>query len=825
MNKSMLANNFKIAFRTFRNNKLFSFINIAGLAIGISASLVIYLIVQYEYSFDKFHKDGDRIYRVVSEIKYPDLTINNSGVPVPTDKGMRQDISGIELQTHFITPYEFKVAIPLPGNQSPAVFKQQKNIIYADQYYFNLFEYTWLAGTPLTALKDPYQVVLTQSRAKTYFGNLSPNDILGKTIIYDDSLNMLVAGIVKDIDYPTDLTFKEFISRTTLEVTALKNNWNWDEWGSINSSSQLFVKLVRGIVPTQIEKQLVDMRIKYLPKSEDGEPDDTKHYLQPLADIHFDAHYDAFQEGRQAHKPTLIGLLAVAAFLLILGCINFINLTTAQASQRAKEIGIRKTMGSGQAPLTAQFLMETFVLTCTSMLVSIGLAPWLIQMFRDFIPPGISFASLNQLHVWLFMAVLTVVVSLLSGFYPAWVLSRFKPIAVLKNQAYAGTDQTRKAWLRKTLTVSQFVITQVILIATLVVGKQVRYSLNKDLGYKKDAIVFFNTEWNIFSSQKDDRRFVLLERLKQIPEIETVSLGSAPPAANNYNTTTMKYKEGDKMIETMVETKTADERYFDLYKMKLLAGENLKNSDTLREFVINETYAKLLGFQNPQDAVGHYIERGKNVPITGVIADFHTNSTRTPIKPLAYSSSSRNNYTIHLALKPRGTDPDLWKRALSKVELTYKSLYPEDDFSYKFFDESIAAFYKAEQNMVRLLKWAAGLCIFISCLGLLGLIIHMSNLRTKEIGVRKVLGASVMQIVTLLSKDFVRLVILAFVIAVPIAWWSMNHWLADFAYRVNIGWMVFAAVGISAVLIAILTVSFQTIKAAVANPVNSLRSE
>lgn len=794
----------KIATRNFWNNRLFTFINMAGLAIGISAAVVIYLIVQYEYSFDRHHQDRERIYRVVTEINAPDLIIHNSGVPVPTDYAMRQEIPGIELQTHFFTTYGFNVQVLMPGSQSPLQITQQKNIIYADSYYFDLFQHDWIAGSSLTALKDPYQVVLTESRARIYFGNLPAQDILGKTIVYDDSLKMAVSGIVKDIERPTDFEFKEFMSRATLEVTSLKKNWNWDEWGSINSSSQLFVKLNKNITTDQIEKQLSEMRLKHMPKPENGDSDDTKHFLQPLADMHFADKFEAFEGVRQAHKPTLAGLLVVATFLLLLGCINFINLTTAQAAQRAKEIGIRKTMGSRKGQLTAQFLSETFVITSLAVLLSILLTPLFIHVFNDFIPPAISFSSLNQSHVWIFLILLTITVSLFSGYYPARVLANFKPVTVLKNMSYQGTDQTRKAWLRKILTVSQFVITQVILIATLVVAKQIRYSINKDLGYKKDAIVFLNTEWDIFSSKKDDRRYLLLEKLKQIPEIDAVSLGSAPPASTNYNTSTMKYAAGDTLIETMVETKTADAGYFELYKLKIVAGQALSTSDTIKEFVINESYANLLGFETPQEAIGHFIDHGKKVPITGVVADFHTKSTHSPIKPLAYSSSSRNNYTVHIALKSRVSDATLWNRALGKVADAYKAIYPDEEFKYTFFDESIAAFYKAEQNIMRLLKWAAGLCIFISCLGLLGLIIHVTNQRNKEIGVRKVLGASVTQIISLLSKDFVFLVILAFVISVPIAWWAMHKWLQGFEYRVEMGWMTFVAVGLSAVLIALI---------------------
>lgn len=823
----MIKNYFKTAFRNFWKNKVFSLINISGLAIGISAALVIYLIVQHEFSYEKFQKDRERVFRVVSEIKFPDLVIHNSGVPVPTAKAAREEITGLEAVSHFIMAYETKVSVPITGNQSPAVFRNQEDIIYADEDYFNIVNYQWLAGSAKSALKDPHQVVLTESRAKTYFASLRPDQIMGREILYDDSIKAVVSGIVKDLDGVTHFIFQEFISRPTIAQTGLREQYSWDRWGNINGNSQMFVKLAKGTDARQVENQLVTIREKYRKKDEEdggNEKDGTHHYLQALSDVHFNTDYDAFGQ-RQGHKATLLGLSAVAVFLLLLGCINFINLTTAQSSQRAKEIGIRKTLGSGKLEITFQFLSETLLLTILATGLSIAITPWLLNIFSDFIPAGISFVSLNHPHVWIFLSALVILVSLLSGFYPALVLTKFRPVTVLKNQAFAGTAQTRRAWLRKTLTVTQFVIAQFLVIATLVVSKQINYSLNKDLGYKKDAIVYFHTRWNFFSTTPDHRRFALYEKLKAIPEIEKISLSGSSPASYSTSTTTMTFDNGKKKVETMVEMKYADTAYFDLYQMKLLAGKGLQQSDTTKEFVINETYAKMLGFSKPEDAVGHFIKTDFNIPITGVVADFNTKSTHQAIKPLAFSSASNRSYALHLALKPRGKDGEVWKRALAKTEKAFKEIYPEDDFKYNFFDESIASFYKEERNISRLLKWSSGLCMFISCLGLLGLAIFITNTRTKEIGVRKVLGASVLQIVSLLSKDFISLVLIAFVITLPMAWWTMNNWLQDFAYRTPLSWWLFAITGVGMVAIAILILSIRTIKSASVNPVKTLRTE
>ena len=822
----MLKNYFMVASRNFWRNKVFSLINISGLAIGISAALVIYLVVQFEFSYERFRKDGDRIYRVVSDMTFPGGVIfKNSGVPMPTAKAVRTDLAGIETATHFVVESDLKVAVPVTGNQAPAVFKKQTGIVYADEFYFTLLEYDWIAGSNATALKDPFQVVLTEERAKTYFGNLAVAELPGRQIIYNDTITATVSGIVKDpVEKATSFRFKEFISLATVMTTRLKDDFGGDDWTSINSASQLFVKLKPGVTPFQVNRQFAGLRKKYSPGNKDGN-ESTRHHLQPLADIYYNADYDTFDQPH-GHKPTLYGLLAVAAFLLLLGCINFINLTTAQSSRRAKEIGIRKTLGSSKGNLVMQFLSETFLLTLVSAILSIVLTPWLLRIFSDFIPPEITFSSVNQVHVWVFLSMLVIFMTLFSGFYPALVLTRFKPVSVLKNQVTEGSVQSRSAWFRKTLTVMQFVIAQFLVIATLVVSQQIRFSQDKDLGYKKEAIVFIHTPWNFNSSREDNRRLILLEKIRAIPGIETASLGGAAPASTSTSSTGIKVNNGKKNVEMMVELLYADPGYFGIYQMKLVAGKFPEPADTTKEFLVNETFAKEAGFANPADAVGVFVDKyHTKIPIVGVLKDFHTKSTHDPIKPLAYSSAQKSSYVIHMALKSQDSSPGRWKQSLAKVEKDYKELYPDHDFNYEFFDETIAAFYKREQNIARLLMWASGLCIFISCLGLLGLVIYTTNTRTKEIGVRKVLGASVTQIVYLLSKDLVSLVLIAFVIAAPLAWLAMNSWLQDFAYRTPVSWWLFAGCGISMLLLAVFVLSFRTVMAAMANPVNSLRTE
>lgn len=805
----MLKNYFTIALRNFWKNKVFSLINITGLAIGISAALVIYLIADYEFGYEKFQKDGNLIYRVVTDDSIPDY--KNCGVPGPLPAVVRNEIPGIEKSAVFWQSNAMKVTAPSKID-SKNNFENQNSIIYADEEYFHLFQYKWLTGTPDNSLLGPNKVVLTESRAKTYFSYSDIRNAVGQTIIYDDSIKAIVTGIVKDLDEKTDFTFKEFISLPTFSKT-LKKKYGWGEWGVVYSNTQFFIKLQK-----EADAKKIDLGIAQIRKSQNLSA--TGHFLEPLTDIHFNSEYDAFDH-RQAHRPTLYGLLAIAAFLLLLGCINFVNLTTSQSIQRAKEIGLRKTMGSSKWQLVIQFLSETFLLTSLATFLSVLLVPLILKLFSDFIPPEIHFNLAHQPNIIEFTVILILVVTFFSGFYPALVLSGYKPVLALKNQIYINTNQSRTAWTRKVLTVAQFIIAQFFIIATLVVGKQIRYSLNKDLGYKKDAIINFSTPY----IDHENKRSVLLEKIKEIPGIQQVSRSSRPPAVEGDGVATMPYRKNGELINITSEQILADTSYIDLYRIKLLAGRNFMGDDTKKGYIVNQAFVRLLGFTNPADVIGKsFSSNNNNDPIIGVIADFHTKSLHKPIQPLMIRYSEAT-ITFNVALSPANGHTAAWKTIIAKLENVYKEIFPENNFSYSFFDESIARFYKKEQDTISLLKWSTGLTIFISCLGLLGLVIYTTTQKRKEIGVRKVLGASVTQIVTLLSKDLISLVLIAFLIAAPLSWLVMNKWLQDFAYRTNISWWVFAVCGISILVFAFIILGIRTVKAAIENPVKSLRTE
>ena len=810
----MIINYLLTAYRTFRSARVFSLINIFGLAIGISATLVIYLIVHFDLSFEDFQPNRDRIYRVVTDDHFDGESFSFSGVPFPLPAAARKDLTGIT-EGAAIWSTSARVTIARPGQ--PYVIKEQNHITYTDAHYFKLFKfYTWLAGSG-EALDAPYHVVLSRDRAAAYFPGLTPAEVIGKRILYGDSTTAVVTGVVSDPPLNTDFSWQEFISIATITHTSLRQYANPEDWTGIIGSSQFMVELAPGTSPSSIDRQLTRLRKKFLEPEAAGQ---YIHHLQPLADIHFNARYDTFYQ-RIANKPTLYGLMLVAAFLLVLGCINFINLTTAQAARRAKEIGIRKTLGGSQRQLLFQFLAETFLLTLLSLALSLVLTPWLLHIFSDFIPPQLHLDLYHQPQLWLFLLILLLTVTFLAGFYPAWVLSRFKPVVVLKSQAYTGSNTTRSALLRKVLTISQFVIAQAFIMATLIVGRQLHYSLTADLGFKKDAIADFNVPYTF--GNPDNKRFLLLDRLRSIPGIEQASSGGPTPSSGGTMTNDLRYTDGKKNIRMQVQVRFGDSNYIKVYHLPLLAGRNLNASDTIREFIINRSYCTILGFKNPADALGKIVMNGNaSIPIVGVIPDFHQSPLHTPIKPLVIACSRNDQFFIHLALQPGANH---WNATMARVEKAYKDIYPSQDFTFEFLDQAIARYYVAEQQLSRLLQWATALTILISCLGLAGLVIFTTNVRTKEIGIRKILGASVTAIVTLLSKEFVNLLLIAFVIAAPVAWWVLHRWLEGFAYRVPVSWWIFPLAGGAMIAFALLTMSIRTIRSAMANPVDSLRSE
>jgi predicted permease len=803
----MIKNYFKTALRNLRSNKLYSAINIFGLAIGISSSLVIFLIVQYDFSFDKFENGRDQIYRLVSQNAH-DARI----VPAPMVDAVRNEVPGLNVVAP-LTLWNDDVKVSIDKSNTPAVnFKNEPNIVFADNEYFKLINYKWLAGSSESSLSAPNQTVITEQNAKRFFPNLSLNEIIGKGITFNDTIPTIVTGIVQNLTAHTDFNFQTFVSIATRKSLKPQQSLNWK-----TGSYQLFLKLSKNASPEVINAELEKIFLSHSGSSH------MKFSLQPLSDLHFSNVTDDFVE-RKAYMPALYGLMAVAGILLLLACINFINLTTAQASQRAKEIGIRKTLGGSRKQLMFQFLSETFLMTLLATCLSVYFAPVLLKAFADFIPEGVKF-NIRQPGVILFLLIITFFVTVFSGIYPALILSSYKPVTVLKNQIVAGSGSTRQLFFRKTLTVSQFVFAQIFIIATSVVVQQIHLELNKDMGFKKDAIIYFGTNYRDTSTAK---RKVLFQKFKAIPEIANVSLAGFPPSTKGALGFNLKYTTGKENISTEVRIKPADTNYLKVYNIKLLAGTNISSSDTVNSLVINEKCAQILGFQNPQDAVGKYVETNmypEKLPVAGVVSNFIQGSLHDEIMPLVIVNDKSMELTFNVALMPENAEGTSWKNAINKITKAFKEIYPDTDLQIHFLDESIAKYYTADQNISTLLKWATGLAIVISCLGLFGLVIYTTNQRTKEIGIRKVIGASVSQIITLLSKDFVKLIFIAFLIAVPIVWILANKWLENFAFKIHLSVLIFIIGGLIMLLPAFVILLLKTYRAAIANPVKSLRTE
>lgn len=800
-------------------HKVFSLINIIGLTIGLSASFVIGLMIFYDASFDTFHKDGDRIYRVVSDFYSPDGEFPVSGVTLALEDAIKDD-------TNFEIVSGFYVERPsiVENKQLGTKFKWPNFVIFADANYFKIFDYSFLAGDKTHSLSAPNMVVLTESRAAQYFPNTAPSDIVGKTLVYNDSLNITVTGIVKNFEEKTDIVFEEFISSPTLLQTRLRENVLAKNWNNTTDASQLYVKVTSNADLGAIQKRLDALAKAHQDEDAKKYGEETQFSLQSLSDIHFNERYGTYDWTKShASKSLLANLALVALFLLLLGCINFINLNTAQASQRAKEIGIRKTLGSSRTQLIGQFMGETCLLVLFSAVLSLLLSKWLMTIFSDFVPEGVSFELFKTPMIVIGIILLLVVVTFLSGFYPALVLSKFNTISVLKNQTTVGN---KKANLRKFLTVFQFTIAQVFIIATLLVSQQIHFLLNKDMGFKTDAII---SVYSPRGEREVSKKELYAEKLRAIPGIKQISLGGPPPASTTTNSSNVSYSDGKTEFNSELQFIFGDTNYSDLFELQLLAGRTIKN-DTIKEIVINETALKNLGFKRPEEAIGKSVHMDdETIPIVGVMKDFYQRSLKSSIKPMALQGDwNRPDWTqfqaTHITFS-NSSSQDM-TTILSKIEMAYKSVYTEiDDYRVEFLDDTIRNFYNREEKISKLLHWATGLSILISCLGLLGLVIYTTNRRVKEIGVRKVLGASLMEINRLLCKEFLILIVIAFIIATPIAWYGLHNWLQDFAYKTNISFWVFLLSGCAMLFFAVLVISFKTLQAARANPVDSLRSE
>ena len=819
----MLRNYFRIAWRIISRNKLYTLISVLSLSLGICGCIVIWLVAHYEFSFDRTHPDSERIYRVGHGGKEQ----KSSDIIPPMPDVIRRTIPGVEAVTTF---YNFRassfVTVPAAGKRPAVQFPTDVegedrlgNYILADEDWFTIFKYQWLIGDA-GVLRQPFTVVLTEDRARQYFGSLPPESYIGRELIYEDSLRVRVGGIVKDWKDHTDLPYSAFISFASIDASFLKDKRHMDDWVWHEGVGKwywpmCFVRLAKGVSTGQVEAGLATIG-KQVVGVDSAHPFQAR--LQALSEIHFDADYH--DDGiRKAHRPTLYALMGIAIFILVLGTVNFINQSTAQSIQRAKEIGVRKVLGSGRASIMVQFLSETAVITVLAVVLAALLVRPVMAYFAGYLPLGVHFRLLDPATL-VFLMVVTVITTLGAGFYPARVLAGYLPAGSLKG---GGAQKGGEKWLlRKGLVVFQFTISLIFIIVALLMGNQIRYMLETDYGFKTNAIVTVR----IGSFWDTSGRINLIEQeFSRLPGIaDVVKEGGAPIGWGGY-TMPVEYK-GKEDITQAATMDFGNDRFIPFYGMRLIAGRNIRRSDTLSEWVINETSARGFGFTHPADAVGRLLYFGRNAfPIVGVVADFHEGSFKEAIKPVVISNVPRWEQFLGVKLASAGKRPEQVKATLEAMRKMYKRLYPNEPFQYLFMDESIASLYEAEQKTASLVRAVMVLAIFISSMGLFGLALFTARRKAAEISIRKVLGATTANIAALLNRGFIGLVLLSLLIASPVAWWLTDRWLRDFAYRQPVAWWVFPLAGTGAILIALITVSFQSIRAAMANPVNNLRSE
>jgi len=813
----MFKSYLKIAWRNIKRQKVYTIINVLGLSLGLCGCIVIYVISSYEFSFDDFHPDKKRIYRVMGDVtENTGIKMHFVKLPIGVSQNGRSELSGID-DIAGVIPFNATIGVPDKDTRVRNFESRPGGTNYittaiVQPQYFDIFKYNWLAGNPSTALNEPLKVVLTESTAYRYFNAEPPDKIVGKEIIYADSLVVTVSGIVKDWDGNTDLAFTDFISSATLQNGFLKSRINTDSWKVQFMNAWTFVKLSEGIEPLRIQDQMNALVKKYA-----GPELKLALWLEPLSHIHFNA--DVIENPiRPANKATLYSLMAIALFILILAVINFINLSTAQSIQRAKEIGVRKVLGGRRNSLIFQFLVETFMLTLVAVLLALLLVKPVLAAFHSFIPIGVTFHFFEPSSI-IFIVLVTLITSVLAGFYPAKVLSSYLPVLSLKGSA---AQKSGDKWLlRKGLIIFQFAVSIVFIIGSIVINNQLKYTREKDPGFSSDAIMAVSTPGNGSNSKIG----LLAEKVKAISGVKQVALQWLPPMTDNGRSMQIKYKSTDtKEIE--VGQVAGNEDFIPLYNIKLLAGRNLLPADSVKEYVINEAFLKSMGYKNPDEALGKILYwNDKPYPIVGVVADFHTASFHDPILPLCIINRPDRERSLAIKLATSGNNTQTIKMTLSQIENEWKQTYPNAIFKYQFYDESLALLYKKDEQTAKLMNAAMAITILISCIGLFGLALFTAKKRAKEISIRKVLGATVINITAMLSKDFIRLVLIALCVAAPAAWYFMNQWLQNFAYRINIDWWVFVLSGVVAMFVALITVTLQAIRAAIANPVRNLRSE
>ncbi|MFZ1807200.1 MAG: ABC transporter permease [Cyclobacteriaceae bacterium] len=794
----MLKNYFTITIRNLKRNLSYSSINVFGLALGITCSMVLFLMITFYTSYDSFHDNKDKIYRVVGSSDNNGRTDHTPGVPVPLPESIKSEFTGVEHVLFISGGYNGIFTIEQDGTKK--IFEQPEGFAYTDSMFFTFFKRDLIIGDFRTALQEPNQVLLSEEIARKFFGEKSA---VGELVRLDNNIDLKVTGVMENHPDNTNFPFEILISYATIKKEQEENGW-----GSTSSDNQCYVMLQSGVMPSDIDKQFPAQVKKY---QGDRAAREVKRWLQPLSELSYDDRFGNYRY-TTISKSSILAMGVVAIFLLITASINFINLSTAVAVKRSKEVGIRKVLGGQRGQLVGQYLAETGLITFVALLLSVGLTELTLIQLNSFLDINLHIDFTNGQLV-LYISLVWIIVSLVSGFYPALLLSGFSPALALKNKI---TNRSTGGFaLRRGLVVFQFVISQLLIVGTVILLSQMSFLESKDLGFSKDAIITVPIPDNAPLNNKK----TLKSELLSMAGVETASLCSRPPssgavAMTGYN---LEASEG----EHITQVKMADEDYISLFQIELLGGNDLIGLDTANSCLVNEQLVRSVGLEQPEDIIGKVITIwGQKLPVAGVVKDFHTMSLEREIDPTIIFNRMTRYETMAVKLKGGHVN-----ETLPEIEKAWQAQYPDFLFSYQFMDEEIREFYETEQKMSTLLVIFSGIAITIGCLGLYGLISFMANEKEKEIGVRKVLGASAGNILFIFSKEFIILIIVAFAIAAPLAAYVMGNWLDNFAYRIPLNGLMFAAgIGIT-IIIAFVTVGFRSVRAALANPINALRNE
>ena len=815
----MIFENIPFILRRFTRQKLTTTLHIVGLTLGITVCLLIGLFVKHELNFDTYQSKADRTYRVNQVwIDFGKKSFHYS-TPFPLADQMRKDVPGLEYVTKVHHPFESKIEI------NPTRRFKQDHVMMTDAEFIDVFDVKVVKGNAYEAMRKPYQALLTESTAKKFFGN---EGALGKTFIYNDSFNITVGGIMKDFPGNTHLQASMLLSLSDNEKYIQTSPTHY---GSVSGGST-FIVLPKGTKPNSGLTTAINSIYDRFANNQETKDEShrSEAELQPLGNIHFNSKYADGGEWIKAIKISWLWFFGcVGVAVLILACINFVNLSTAQALSRAKEIGVRKSIGAARFQLIRQFLSEALLLVLFSALIGIVISKLCLPYINRLSAKQIEFNIFQSPSLLLLLFAGIFFTALMAGIYPAWIITRFNPVTALKSGSVTTTPQS--SLLRKGLVVTQFSISICLLIGLLLIGKQMKFMRTKELGFDKENIVMVKVS---FGNIKEKKLFG--DQLNKIPGIKEWSYSTSSPSGEGHWGTMMSIVGKNDPAQKEVTTIMTDEKFCSLYDLKLKAGRFFTTSDTssvsssipegqrIAKCVVNEKLIQELGFTSDDAAIGKSFWTGLmgwQAEIVGVVKDFNINSLHEAIKPTLITQYLRFCEKANIRLQA-GTDVPA---VISKINSAYKTAYPSGIFEFSFLDQRLDALYKSEARLYDLFKIFSVLAMLISCLGLWGLITFAAQQRVKEIGVRKVLGASIPDIISLLTKDFIILVCIAIVIAVPLVYWGINKWLQDFAFRINIGWTAFLIGGAAAILIALITVSFQAIKAAITNPAKSLRTE